>query len=67
MAKREKIWKVEAIVELEVPKDIVDDVKSLEKELNGEFIKVKGGQYENAAWGHITKVNKISSGSRTLE
>ena len=67
MPKREKIWKVEAEVELEVPRDMVNDVKSLEKELNGEFVKVKGGQYENIAMGCITKVGKISPSQRTWE
>ena len=60
----EEIWKVRAIVELEVPKDIVDDVEKLSGELTGEFVKVKGGQYENIAFGFITAIDNISSDTR---
>lgn len=60
----EEIWKVKATVELEVPKDIVEDVGKLREELTGEFVKVKGGQYENIAFGYITAITSINSDTR---
>lgn len=67
MTEKEEIWKVEATVELEVPKDIVDDVDKLSEELIGIFIKVKEGQYENIAFGYITNIGKISSEVRVWD
>ena len=64
---KEDIWTVEVTVKLEVPKEMVDDVDKLSKDLDGEFVKVKGGCYENAAFGHITNVGKINSETRTWE
>ena len=67
MTVKEDIYKVEATVELEVPMSMVDDLEKLGEELTGEFIKVKGGLYENAAFGSITGVSKISPDVREWE
>lgn len=61
---KEDIYRVEVTVELEVPKDMVTDNEQLGKELAGEFVKVKGGKYEDTASGFITSVGKISSDVR---
>jgi hypothetical protein len=37
----------------------------IKKDLEGEFVKVKSGVYENMAMGWITEVKKISLGTRT--
>ena len=63
----EEIWNVKATIEIEVPKDIVDDVKKLSEDLIGEFVKVKGGQYENIAFGYITNTEEATSGTREWE
>ncbi len=63
----EEIYKVKATIELEVPKDMVEDVGKLREELIGEFVKVKGGPYENAAFGFITNVEEVTSGTREWE
>ena len=63
----EEIYKVEVTVELEVPKDMVDDVQKLSEELIGKFVKVKEGLYENAAFGFITGIGEISSSTRGWE
>lgn len=63
----EEIWKVEATVEIEVPKDIVEDVERLGRELTNELVKVKGGQYENIAFGFITAINSINPDTREWE
>jgi len=67
MTRKEDVWKVEATVELEVPASMVVDAEKLGEELTGEFIKVKGGVYENAAFGSITGVSKISPDVREWE
>jgi len=37
----------------------------IKKDLEGEFVKVKSGVYENMAMGWIVEVKKISLGTRT--
>jgi len=39
----------------------------IKKDLEGEFVKVKSGVYENMAMGWITEVKKISLGLRKWE
>lgn len=39
----------------------------IKKDLEGEFVKVKSGVYENMAIGWITEVKKISLGLRKYE
>lgn len=63
----EEIYKVEATVDIEVPKDMVEDAEKLSEELIGEFVKVKGGSYENAAFGFISAVKSITLGTREWE
>ena len=44
----------------EISKKDIRSLKTLSKDLKGEFVKVKSGEYDNLAMGFIEEINKIT-------
>jgi hypothetical protein len=51
--KKPKTTKVIVTAELEIENDLIYDKFSLLKDLDGEFIKIKSGAYDNIACGYV--------------
>ena len=54
-------YRIRTTTEFEIEKREIGKIskEKLAKKLLGEFVKVKGGDYENMLCGFITKVNSI--------
>jgi len=48
-----------AVVEFSVPKRFLDDGELDQESLIGEFVKIKGGQYENLVCGNVESVGDV--------
>lgn len=59
--KTEKNYLVRVVATLAVPYDVVEDEKTLAADICHEFIKVKGGLYENIAFGFVDSAEVIGT------
>lgn len=54
--KQTKVTKIIVTAELEIEDIFLHDKNTLTSDILGSFVKVKGGLYENLAFGFITDV-----------